>query len=126
MDPRFVTKTIHAYLDYPVAAVLMVAPFLLGLGESHPAAFWLSIVTGVAALLLTILTDHQLGLIRVLPYPLHVAVDGLVGITFLAAPLVLGFAGLDLAYYLVNGAAVVTVVGLSKPVIENTTQIKMA
>jgi hypothetical protein len=126
MDPRFVTKTIHAYLDYPVAAVLMVAPFLLGLGESHPVAFWLSIVTGVAALLLTILTDHQLGLIRVLPYPLHVAVDGLVGITFLAAPLVLGFAGLDLAYYLVNGAAVVTVVGLSKPVIENTTQIKMA
>lgn len=126
MDPRFVTKTLHAYLDYPVALMLMGAPFLLGLGDSHPAAFWLSVVTGVAALLLTVLTDHHLGLIRVLPYRLHVAVDGVVGVTFLAAPLALGFAGLDLVYYLANGAVVVTVVGLSKPAPGQTGQLKAA
>ena len=36
MNPRFVTRTMHAYLDYPVALSLMAAPFLLGLGGSHP------------------------------------------------------------------------------------------
>ena len=29
---RFVTKQIHAYLDYPVAVALMALPFLLELG----------------------------------------------------------------------------------------------
>lgn len=120
MDPRFVTKTIHAYLDYPVALTLLAAPFALGLGDSHPLALWLSVVTGVAALVLTALTDHHLGLLRVLPYPLHVAVDGVVGLTFLALPLLLGFAGLDLAYYLANGAAVMSVVMLSKPAPSDT------
>ena len=109
MDPRFVTKSIHAYLDYPVAISLMVAPFLLGLGASGPLAIWLSVATGVAAFVLTLLTDHQLGVVRVVPYWLHVAVDRLVGITFLIAPFALGFSGLDAAYYWINAIAVLIV-----------------
>lgn len=115
MDPRFITKDIHALLDYPVALMLMTAPFVLGLGESVPAARWLAVATGVAALILTILTDHKLGLIRVLPYWVHVAVDGMVGLTFLVAPFVLGFEGLDAWFYWANGMAVVAVVLLNKP-----------
>ncbi|UWQ53850.1 SPW repeat domain-containing protein [Leisingera caerulea] len=115
MPLRFVTRTIHAYLDYPVAAALMGLPFLLGLGESNPLALWLSVATGIAALVLTVLTDHHLGLIRVLPYKLHLTVDLIVGITFLAAPFLFGFAGLDAAFYLLNGATVVAVISLSAP-----------
>lgn len=115
MSLRFVTRTIHAYLDYPVAIALMGLPFLLGLGESNPLALWLSVVTGIAAFVLTVLTDHHLGLIRVLPYKLHLTVDLIVGLTFLAAPFVFGFAGLDAAFYWLNGAAVVAVISLSAP-----------
>jgi len=115
MDPRFVTKTIHAFLDYPVALSLMVAPFLLGLGSSHPLALWLAVGTGVAAFILTLLTDHQLGVFRVLPYSVHLAVDALVGVVFLVAPIALGFTGIDALYYWANGAAVLFVVGLHKP-----------
>lgn len=115
MLPRFVTKTIHAYLDYPVALGLIAMPFLFGLGASNPLAFWLSVATGVAAFLLTVLTDHHLGLLRVLPYSLHLAVDGLVGVVFVIAPFALGFAGFDLIYYVGLGATVLTVVGLHKP-----------
>lgn len=121
MNPRFVTKTMHAYLDYPVAASLMVAPFVLGLGQSHPMARWLSIGAGVAALILTLLTDHKLGLVRVLPYGVHLAVDFLVGATFMIAPLALGFAGRDAWYYWANSAAVLLVVGFHKPEVEPTT-----
>ncbi len=113
--PRFITKEIHAYLDYPVALGLMAMPFILGLGASNPLAFWLSVITGVAALLLTILTDHHLGLIRVLPYKFHLLVDGLVGLTFVAAPFVLGFTGIDFGYYLALGLTVLCVVSLHKP-----------
>lgn len=115
MDPRFVTKKIHAWLDYPVALSLVALPFLLGLGESSPLARWLSVGTGVAAFLLTVLTDHQLGVLRVLPYKLHLTVDFLVGVVFVMAPIALGFSGIDALYYWANGGAVLTVVALHRP-----------
>jgi len=114
MLPRFITKTIHAYLDYPVAVSLVAMPFVLGLGSVNPLAFWLSVVTGIAAFVLTVLTDHHLGIIRVLPYKLHLAVDFLVGLVFVAAPFALGFAGLEAAYHWALGATVLVVVGLHK------------
>ena len=121
---RFVTKTIHAYLDYPVAVLLMTMPFLLQLGSSHPFAKWLSVSTGIAAFVLTVFTDHKLGIIRVLPYSVHLAVDFVVGVVFVLAPFALGFSGLDAMYYWANAAAVLTVVSLHKP--EGGTQIDFA
>lgn len=115
MPFRFVTKTIHAYLDYPVAVGLILLPVLLGVGQTVPLALWLSVITGIAAMVLTVLTDHDLGLIRVLPYSFHLAVDLVVGLVFLAAPFIFGFSGLDAAYYWLNGAAVVIVISLHKP-----------
>ncbi len=109
MNVRFVTRQVHAWIDYPVAVSLMAMPFVLGLGSQNPIALWLSVVTGVAALILTLLTDHELGVFRVLPYWFHVAVDRIVGVTFVAAPLVFGFSGLDAGYYFANAAAVLLV-----------------
>lgn len=115
MSPRFVTKTMHAYLDYPVAVSLMTLPFVLHLGRSNPLALWLSVGTGLAAFVLTLLTDHKTGVFRLLPYSFHLAVDFLVGVTFGLAPIVLGFTGIDALYYWLNAAAVLTVVSLHKP-----------
>ena len=114
-DARFVTKTMHAYLDYPVAASLIALPFVLGLGGSNPSAKWIAVVTGVAAIILTFFTDHKTGVIRIIPFSFHVAVDALVGITFVTAPFVLGFAGLDAWYYWANGGALLVVLCLQKP-----------
>jgi len=113
--PQLFSQKFHAYIDYPVALGLLIMPFLLGLGATNPMAFWLSVVTGVAALVLTMLTDHETGVAKVLPYKLHLAVDFMVGAAFVAAPFVLGFTGLDAAYYWVIGATVLVVVGFHKP-----------
>ena len=113
---RFITKQFHAYIDYPVAIVLFVLPFLLGF--TGPA-LWISVATGLAAFSLTLLTNHQTGALKLIPYSWHLAVDGLVGLTFVLLPFVLGFGGLEAIYYWVNGAAVLTVVALHKP--ETTT-----
>ncbi|MFK7837664.1 MAG: hypothetical protein AB8B60_15755 [Sulfitobacter sp.] len=112
---RFITRKLHAYIDYPVAIGLIAMPFILGLGASNPFAMMLSVATGIAALGLTLLTNHETGLIKVLPYSLHLAVDGAVGLVFVAAPFLLGFAGLDAIYYWVIGATVLAVVGLHSP-----------
>lgn len=115
---RFVTRTIHAYLDYPVALALIALPFVLGLGGSNQLAHYVSPIVGVAAFVLTLFTDHHLGVFRILPYRLHLAVDLTVGVLFLILPFALGFQGLDALYYWANGAAVVTVIALSKPELE--------
>lgn len=112
---KFITKQIHAYLDYPVAIALMGLPFLLSLGTSNPLAFQLSVITGVAAFLLTVLTDHQLGIFRFIPYRVHLIVDFLVGFVFVLAPFIFSFEGIDAYYYWINGAAVLLVVSMHKP-----------
>jgi len=112
---RFITKKIHSYLDYPVAIALIALPFLLGLGSSNPLALYLSVSVGVAALILTVLTDHQTGVIPVVSYRLHLTVDFLVALLFLAAPFIFSFEGLDAYFYWINGAAVLIVVALHKP-----------
>lgn len=112
---RFITKKIHSLLDYPVAFALIILPFLLDLGNSNPAALYLSVITGLAALALTIITDHQTGLVSVIPYRVHLLVDGVVAIVFLLAPFIFAFEGLDALFYWANGAAVLLVVALHKP-----------
>ncbi|MEO1033252.1 MAG: hypothetical protein AAFX55_17745, partial [Bacteroidota bacterium] len=74
----FVTKRIHAFLDYPVAIALIALPFLLGLGSSNPLALQLSVATGIAAFILTLLTDHHLGVFKVISYRMHLIVDFIV------------------------------------------------
>ena len=111
---KFVTQQIHAYLDYPVAIALISLPFILGLGSLNPLALQLSVATGIAALILTILTDHETGLIKVVSYKMHLLVDLLVGLTFVAAPFLFSFEGMDAIYYWINGAAVLFVVSMHK------------
>ena len=104
MSFRFITKSIHAYvIDYPFAIVLLAAPFVLKLG---PMALWLSVVVGVAALLLPAVTDHPTGLVRIIPYWLHLWVDRAVGLVFVIAPFAFNFAGLDAWYFWVLAAVV--------------------
>ncbi|MFK7807249.1 MAG: hypothetical protein AB8F74_05535 [Saprospiraceae bacterium] len=111
---RFITQKIHAFIDYPVALALIGLPFLLQLGISNPVAFYLSVITGVAAFFLTLLTDHETGLFKVVSYKFHLIVDFLVGLTFVIVPFLLGFEGIDLAFYLANGLAVLIVVEMHK------------
>ena len=117
---KFVTKRIHAFLDYPVAIALIILPFLLELGESSPLALQLSVATGIAAFLLTVLTDHHLGLYKVISYKMHLIVDFAVAVVFIIAPFLFSFKGIDAYYYWVNGAAVLIVVSLHQPEIETT------
>ena len=51
---------------------------------------------------------------KLVSYKLHLGVDFAVALTFLILPFALGFQGIDLIYYVVNGLAVLLVVSLHK------------
>ena len=84
------------------------------LGSSNPLAFQLSVATGIAAFVLTLLTNHHLGVFKVVSYKMHLIVDFLVAVVFILAPFIFSFEGIDAYYYWINGIAVLTVVSLHK------------
>ena len=107
MPFRFITNSIHTFLiDYPVAIVLMVAPFLLKLGKSSPVALWLSMVTRATALLLPALTDDPTGLVRVIRYWLHLWADRALAVVSISASSAFHFTGPDAWWYWGVAAAV--------------------
>jgi hypothetical protein len=57
-----------------------------GARPERPYCTVVSVVTGVAALLLAALTDHPTGAVRVVPYWLHLWVDRAAGVVFIIAP----------------------------------------
>ncbi|ODR98192.1 hypothetical protein AUC69_09730 [Methyloceanibacter superfactus] len=113
MDIRFLTPRLHGIVDYLAAASLLTLPVVLGLGETHPLAKWLSVGTGAAVVIVSLLTDYRYGAFRVLPFRGHLAIDAAAASVFALAPAVFGFTGLDAWYYWLNAVAVFAVVGLS-------------
>jgi cation transport ATPase len=115
MSIRFLTPARHGVVDYLAAAGLLTLPFILGLGTSSPLAKWLAVATGVAVVVVSLLTDYRYGAVRVLPFKGHLAIDTAVAVGFLLAPTLFHFSGLDAWYYWANAIVVFIVVGLSQP-----------
>ncbi len=114
MKIRILTPTLHGLLDYAAAAGLIVLPFLLDLGATSALALWLSVAGGVGLIVYSLATDYTFGVLRVLSFRSHLALDlGAAG-AFVTAPFVFGWTGLTMAYYLVMAAGVVVVVALSR------------
>jgi hypothetical protein len=79
---------LHGFLDLATVAVFLLAPFFFGLGGYVAAVAW-----GLAAvhLLMTLLTRFPLGLVKVIPFPIHGMVELVVGVVLvLAMPRLLG------------------------------------
>lgn len=115
MNIRFLTPTLHGVADYGAGAGLIILPFILGLGQSSPLAPWLAVVTGIAVIIVSLLTNYKLGALRVIPFKGHLAIDLTVAVMFTVAPFILNFSGLDAYYYWANAIAVYAVVALSNP-----------
>jgi len=98
-----------------VGVNLGTLPFIPSLGTSHPVAKGLAVITGVAVFTLTFLTDHELGVIRVIPFSFRLAADFIVGVVFVISPFAQGVSSLDAWYYWINRAAVLVVISLQKP-----------
>lgn len=114
MKFRFITPTLHGVADYSAGIGLIIAPFVLGLGAVNEAPLWISVITGMAVLGVSLLTDYKLGAFRKIPFQGHLAIDLIVAITFTVIPFLFNFSGIEANYYLFNAAIVFTVVSLSE------------
>ncbi len=92
---RFVSTPYHAIIDYAAGSMLMFAPFVLGFSEVNHTAAWTSVLLGGAIFAMATCTDNEgAWFSRLIPMPVHLGADGLLGLALLVAPFAFGFAGL--------------------------------
>lgn len=81
---------VHGVLDYLMGALLIAAPWLLGFATGGPEQ-WAPVVAGGTAILYSLFTDYELGVVKAIGMPWHLLLDGIAGVALMASPWVLGF-----------------------------------
>ncbi len=99
---------LHGFLDLTTVAVFLLAPFFFGLGGYVAAVAW---GLAVVNLLITLLTRFPVGVVKVIPFPIHGLVELVVGVVLvLAMPRFLGASPGSPARTFFLGAGVVILV----------------
>lgn len=99
-----ISSRTHGYIDYAMGILLIAAPWLLGFADGT-AAQWVPVVLGVVMIGQAVMTDYELGMIRAIPFSIHLMMDIGLGIFLAASPWIFGFAGRVYWPHLILGIA---------------------
>jgi hypothetical protein len=91
MSLRVIPTGVHGMIDYAAGGTLYATPALLGLNEAPASARTLRLASG-AAIASSLLTDYELGVVKLVPMPVHLALDAMSGALLAASPWLFGFA----------------------------------
>ncbi|UVF21804.1 hypothetical protein HPT29_012140 [Microvirga terrae] len=88
---RFLPTKVHGMIDYLWGLALLSTPWLFGFADNS-AATWTAAAFGLGAILYSAITAYEVGLLKLLPMPLHLILDGVAGLALAASPFLFGFA----------------------------------
>jgi hypothetical protein len=88
---RVIPTNVHGVIDYLAGGALYATPALLGLSDVPASARTLRFASG-AAIASSMLTDYELGVVKVVPMPVHLTLDVASGALMAASPWLFGFA----------------------------------
>jgi hypothetical protein len=96
---RIVSTKTHGVLDYLTGTALLAAPKILGLEDVPSSARALQLAGG-GATAYSLLTDYEFGVAKLLPMPVHLALDATSGALLASSPWLFGFARNGPRYWL--------------------------
>jgi hypothetical protein len=86
---RLIGALAHSIIDYALVIIVMIGPSIAGFaGRQATMAY----VLGASLLLLSVLTRYPLGILKLIRFPLHGAVELLIALLFLILPWLANFA----------------------------------
>lgn len=93
LDPggSHMSSRVHGIIDYLVAGLLLLAPYLFGFANGGPAQM-VPTVLAIAIIIVSLLTRYELSVAKVISYPIHLVLDILVGLALLVSPWLFNFA----------------------------------
>jgi hypothetical protein len=89
MKMRFLSTRNHGLIGSLAIAAALTVPAVLRL-DDVPASSWTLRLWGASGIALVAATDFELGAVRVIPMPAHLAIDVVMGASLAAGPWLLG------------------------------------
>ncbi|HEV2094722.1 MAG TPA: hypothetical protein VGR18_16310 [Rubrobacter sp.] len=86
MNLRVIPTGVHGVLDYLASGANLAFPAVLGLHDDAPWPALVPRIDGVAGAAYSLITDYELGALRVLPMPAHLAFDAAKGLFMASSP----------------------------------------
>ena len=99
---RIIPTRIHGMLDYGMALLLILSPYLFGFANGGVAQ-WLPIILGFGIIAYSLCTAYELGATNLISMPTHLGLDIAGGALLAASPWLFGFADQVYAPHLVLG-----------------------
>ncbi len=112
MNIRVVSTHVHGIVGSIPLAVAFAGPRLLGI-EDVPASARALRLWGAGAVAYTALTDFELGVVKVLPMPAHLALDVVGALALSASPWVSGYVRTGRRYWLPHALIGIAVILLA-------------
>lgn len=95
-------RILHAILDYGVALLLLIAPFLFHFSQERPATV-LSILFGLMILGMSLLTNYEGGIRKAIPMDIHLYADIFGGAYLALSPWLYLFSETTYIFHLLAG-----------------------
>lgn len=97
------TRT-HGYMDYIVGILLIVSPGLFNFSQGG-AETWVPVILGIGSIGYSLMTNYEMGLMKSIPMPAHLWMDGIAGVFLALSPWIFNFADLVFLPHLIIGIA---------------------
>lgn len=88
---RLLPTRIHGIIDYLWGFALLIVPFAFGMRLGVES--WIALAFGAGAIVYSLLTRYELGLIPIIPMPVHLGLDAVAGLVLAALPFVVTLNG---------------------------------
>jgi hypothetical protein len=88
---RVVPTRVHAVFDYGVSGLLVVSPWLFDFARGGSET-WIPVLLGLGGIGYSLCTDYERGPFRMIPMPIHLLLDVMVGVLLAVSPFLFGFA----------------------------------
>lgn len=87
---KIINTKIHGFHDYFTWILLLVSPWLFRFANGK-IEMWIPLILGFLTLMLSLLTDYEFGLFKVISMKVHLATDIATGLFLAISPWILGF-----------------------------------
>lgn len=88
---RFINSKTHGILDYLWGILIIMAPWLFDFADGSAAQI-VPQVAGVLILVMSLVTNYELGVKKVVPLSTHLTMDVIMGAFLALSPWIFGFA----------------------------------
>jgi hypothetical protein len=118
---KLISSKMHGYLDYAVAIILIGLPWINGFNQNGPDT-WVLVILGIGTILYSVMTDYELGLLRVFSMKTHLVLDTISGLLLIVSPWLFGFSDYVYMPHIILGAFELLVVLMTRNSYESKIQ----